>query len=143
MHPAIVLHTNWLTRTPPGRSLSVVTADKPPLQEVPDERYATVVALAIHPAADRRRLHPPRPATLRPVGHRPGPQRRGAHHHPVPDRPGPGRRLESPGVLRRVRLLGPPLFARGLGLATRSIASSHLARLPGLGRRRYQGPPHQ
>ena len=55
----------------------------------------------------RRGLHPPRHPAFRPVGHRPGPQRRGAHHHPVPRRPGPRPGLEGPGVVRRVRLLGP------------------------------------
>ena len=50
-------------------------------------------------------LHPPRLPPLRRVDHRPGPQRRGAHHHPVRPGPGPARGLEGPGVLRRVRRL--------------------------------------
>src|SRR5262245_13881090 len=95
MSLAIVLHPRGLTSTPPGRSLSVVTADKPALQEVRDESYAAVAALASHPVADCRGLHPPRPATLRRVGHRLGSQCRRAYHHPVADRPGPGRRLEA------------------------------------------------
>ena len=50
-------------------------------------------------------LHPTRIPPLRRVGHRPGPQRRGAHHHPVPHRPRTAGRLEGAGNLRRVRPL--------------------------------------
>ena len=40
-----------------------------------------------------------------PGAHRHGTQRRGAYHHPVGPGPGAARRLEGPGILRRVRRL--------------------------------------
>ena len=59
-----------------------------------DRSYAPLVDLASTAAALRLGLHPTRISPLRGVGHRVGPQRRGAHHHPVGARPRPPRRLE-------------------------------------------------
>ena len=88
-------------------------------------------------------LHPARLPPLRRVGHRPGPQRRGAHHHPV----GPGhraaRRLEGPGDLRRVRRLARRLRHPQPDPPGRDGPRPDLARLPRLGRRRHQGPPQR
>ena len=88
-------------------------------------------------------LHPPRLPPLRRVDHRPGPQRRGAHHHPVRPGPGAARRLEGPGVLRRVRRLARRPRHPQPDPPGRDGPRPALARLPRLGRRRHQGPSQQ
>ena len=65
-------------------------------REVRDERYLALAAVASHRPVPGLGLHPARQAALRPVGHRPGPQRRGAHHHPVARRPRPRRTTGRP-----------------------------------------------
>ena len=65
----------------------------------------------------------------------PWPQRRGTHHHPVGPGPRAARRLESPGILRRVRRLAPRPRHLGPDSAGRHRPGADLVRLPCLGRR--------
>src|SRR5262249_10181488 len=94
----------YFAHTPPPSILSAVAL---PLscteREVSCARYPALVALASLAPSLPLRLYRSRLATLRRVGHRTSPQRRGAHRHPVPARPRPTRRLEGPGDLRRNR----------------------------------------
>src|SRR5260370_36213043 len=80
-------------------------------REVSCGGYPALVALASLAPPLPLRLYRSRLATLRRVGHRTGPQCRGAHRHPVPARPRPTRRLESPGDLRRNGSLEPTAAA--------------------------------
>src|SRR5215831_14602882 len=107
-----------------------------PTQETHHDRsYAHLVHLASPAQRLRLLLHPPRLPPLRRVDHRHGPQRRGTHHHP--DGPGPGatRRLEGPGIVRRVRRLAPRPPHLGPDPPDRDRPGTDLARLPRLGRR--------
>src|SRR5579872_1776449 len=102
-------------------------------QEVFDASYLALVALASHPAVLGPGLHPARQTAFRPVGHWPGPQRRGAYRHPVAGRPGPRPRLEGPGVVRRIWFLEPVVAPVGYRAPAGPPAQPQLVWLPRLG----------
>src|SRR3954468_6174065 len=68
----------------PERNLPVGYIPLAPKQETPHAAsYARLDHLASTAPAIRLGLHPTRTPPVRRVGHRLGPERRGAHHHPV------------------------------------------------------------